>query len=212
MPIREVNEREFVSEVMQSELPVLVEFGADWCGPCKTVAPELAALAQELEGQALIVKVDIDRSPMIARELGIQSVPTFVTFQKGRPVGAKSGAMKKAQLRQLVEPLLPRAAGAIKPEEAAALLARRQIVFVDTREASVWGRVRLPGAQNIPAAEIESRLAELHMLAASPVLYCRSGDSTKELAGKLAEQGMPIPFLEGGMLAWEAASLPVERP
>lgn len=212
MPMREVSEREFVTEVMQSELPVLVEFGADWCGPCKTVHPELVSLAQELEGQALIVKVDIDRSPMIARELGIQSVPTFVIFHKGRPVGAKSGAMKKAQLRQMLEPLLPRAAGAIKPEEAAALLARRQIVFIDTREAAVWGRVRLPGAKNIPFAEVEQRLAELHMLAASPVLYCRTGEATKELAAKLAQQGVPVPFLEGGILAWEAAGLPIERP
>lgn len=210
--MREVSEREFVSEVMQSELPVLVEFGADWCGPCKTVQPELNALAQELEGQALVVKVDIDRSPMIARELGIQSVPTFVTFQKGRPVAAKSGALKKAQLRQMLEPLLPRAAGAIKPEEAAPLLARNQIVFVDTRDASVWGRVRLPGAKSIPFDEVLNRLAELHMLSASPVLYCRSGELTKELAAKLAEQGVPVPFLDGGMLAWEAAGLPVERP
>lgn len=212
MSIREVNERDFVNEVMQSELPVLVEFGADWCGPCKTVHPELVALAQELQGQALIVKIDIDRSPVIARELGIQSVPTFVVFQKGRPVGAKAGAMKKAQLRQMLEPLLPRAAGAIKPEEAAALLARKQIVFVDTRDAAVWNRVRLPGARNMPLAEIDQRLAELHMLPASPVLYCRSGDQTKELAAKLAQQGMPVPFLEGGILAWEAAGLPIERP
>lgn len=212
MPIREVSEREFVTEVMQTELPVLVEFGADWCGPCKTVAPELDALAQELEGQALVVKVDIDRSPMIARELGIQSVPTFVVFHNGRPVGAKSGAMKRTQLRQLLEPLLPRAAGALKPEEAAALLARKQIVFIDTRDEVVWRRVRLPGAKSIPFAEVETRLAELHMLGSSPVLYCRSGDLTKELASKLAQSGVPVPFLEGGMLAWEAAGLPVERP
>jgi thioredoxin len=212
MPIREVNEREFVSEVLQSELPVLVEFGADWCGPCKTVAPELDALAQELHGQALIVKVDIDRSPMIARELGIQSVPTFAIFHKGRPVGAKAGVQKKEQLRQMLEPLLPRAAGAVKPEEAAALLARRRITFVDTRDPVVWQRVHLPGAKNIPATEVEQRLAELHMLPASPVLYCRSGDITKDLAAKLAAQGVPVSFLEGGLLAWEAASLPVERP
>jgi thioredoxin len=212
MPIREVNEREFVSEVLQSELPVLVEFGADWCGPCKTVAPELDALAQDLQGQALVVKVDIDRSPMIARELGIQSVPTFAIFHRGRPVGAKAGALKKEQLRQMLEPLLPRAVGAIKPEEGAALLARRQITFVDTRDAIVWKRVHLPGAMNIPAAEVEHRLAELHMLPASPVLYCRSGEFTKELAAKLAGQGVPVSFLEGGLLAWEAANLPIERP
>jgi thioredoxin 1/putative thioredoxin len=212
MPVREVSEREFVSDIMQSELPVLVEFGADWCGPCKTMLPELTALAQELDGKALVVKIDIDRSPMIARELGIQSVPTFVVFHNGRPVGAKTGAMKKAQLKQMIDPFLPRAAGAIKPEEAAALLAKKQIQFIDTRDAAVWQRVRLPGAKNIPLAEIEQRLAEMHMLPQSPVLYCRSGEQTKELAAKLAEAGVPVPFLEGGMLAWEAAFLPIERP
>ncbi|HEY5956035.1 MAG TPA: rhodanese-like domain-containing protein, partial [Polyangiaceae bacterium] len=147
-----------------------------------------------------------------ARELGIQSVPTFVVFHQGRPVGAKTGALKKAQLRQMVEPLLPRAAGALKPEEAAALLAKKQITFVDTREPEVWRRVRLPGAKNMPLAEVEQRLAELHMMPQSPVLYCRSGDQTKDLAARLAQAGVPVPFLEGGMLAWEAASLPIERP
>jgi thioredoxin 1/putative thioredoxin len=112
----------------------------------------------------------------------------------------------------MLEPLLPRAAGAIKPEEAAALLAKRQIVFVDTREPAVYARVRLPGAQNIPLDQVESRLAELHMLPANPVLYCRSGEATKELAARLAQDGMPVPFLEGGVLAWEACGLPIERP
>jgi len=212
MALREVTEKEFVTEILQSELPVLVEFGADWCGPCKVVLPELTALANELEGQAIIVRMDVDRSPRIAKELGIQGVPTFVTFHKGRPVGAKSGALKKAQLRQLIEPILPRAVGAIKPEEAAALYSKHQIVFIDTRDEAVWGRVRLPAAVNIPLDQIESRLAELHMLPASPVLYCRGGDSTKELAARLAEQGVPVPFLEGGILGWEAAGLPIERP
>ena len=212
MALREVTEKEFVTDILQSELPVLVEFGADWCGPCKVVLPELTALERELEGKAIVVKIDIDRSPRIAKELGIQNVPTFVTFHNGRPVGAKSGALKKAQLREMLDPLLPRAVGAIKPEEAAALLAKHQIVFIDTRDATVWGRVRLPGARNIPLEQIESRLAELHMLPGSPVLYCRSGDATKDLAARLAEQGMPVPFLEGGVLAWEACGLPVERP
>jgi thioredoxin 1/putative thioredoxin len=212
MALREVSEREFVTDILQSDLPVLVEFGADWCGPCKVVLPELTALEQELEGRAIVVKIDVDRSPRIAKELGIQNVPTFVVFHKGRPIDAKAGALKKAQLKQMVEPLLPRAAGAIKPEEAAALLAKRQIVFVDTRELSVWNRVRLPGARHIPLEEVEGRLAELHMLPGSPVLYCRTGEATKELAGRLASQGVPVPFLEGGMLGWEASGLPVERP
>ena len=63
----------------------------------------------------------------------------------------------------------------------------------------------------MPIEEIELRLAELHMLQQQPVLYCRGGDKTKELAAKLAEQGLPVAFLEGGLLAWEAEGLPIER-
>jgi len=212
MAMQEVSERDFVNEVVKSKVPVLVEFGAEWCGPCKVVAPELKALANELEGKAKFVTVDIDRSPVLARELGVQAVPTFVVFDKGRPVNAHSGAIKKAQLRDLVEPYLPRQAGSLKPEEVAPLLMRRQIVLVDTREQAVFDRVHLPQAIHMPITDIENRLAELHMLPAAPVLYCRSGEQTKELASKLAEQGMPVSFLEGGILAWEAAGLPVERP
>lgn len=210
--MQEVSERDFVNEVVKSKVPVLVEFGAEWCGPCKVVAPELKALASELEGKAKVVTVDIDRSPVLARELGVQAVPTFVVFDKGRPVNAHSGAIKKAQLRELVEPFLPRQAGSLKPEEVAPLLTRRQVVLVDTREQAVFNRVHLPQAIHMPITDIENRLAELHMLPAAPVLYCRSGEQTKELAGKLAEQGVPVSFLEGGVLAWEAAGLPVERP
>jgi thioredoxin 1/putative thioredoxin len=64
----------------------------------------------------------------------------------------------------------------------------------------------------MPASEIETRLAELHMLAGTPVIYCRSGDQTKELAAKLAEQGVPVAFLEGGVLGWEAAGFSLQRP
>ena len=63
----------------------------------------------------------------------------------------------------------------------------------------------------MPFEQIESRLAELHMQRGQPVLYCRSGDRTKELSAKLAEDGMPVAFLEGGILAWEAEGLPIEK-
>ena len=212
MAMQEVSERDFVAEVVKSNVPVLVEFGAEWCGPCKVVAPELNALASELQGKAKIVTVDIDRSPVLARELGVQSVPTFVVFDKGRPVNAHSGALKRAQLRELIEPFLPRQAGALKPEEVAQLLMRRQVILVDTRDKSVYDRVHLPQAISMPIAEIESRMAELHMLPAAPVVYCRSGEQTKDLASKLAQQGTPVSFLDGGVLAWEAAGLPIERP
>jgi len=212
MAVPTVTEQTFEAEVLRSELPVLVEFGAEWCGPCKTVAPELTALAAELQGKAKVVSVDIDQSALLAQQLGVQSVPTFVVFHQGRPVNGKVGAMRKAALRDLLEPVLPRPAGALKPEEVAVLLRDGQVSLVDTRESVVYARAHLPGAVNIPLAEIESRLADLHMLPAPPVIYCRGGGETKEYAEKLAAEGVPISFLEGGVLGWEAAGFEVERP
>jgi len=207
-----VTERTFEQEVLTSELPVLLEFTAEWCGPCKQMAPDLLALARELEGKAKVLALDIDKSPNIPRQMGVQSVPTFVVFHGGRPVGGKVGALRKAELRALLEPYLPRAEGAIRPEELVQLLQAGRVSVVDTREAPVFNRAHLPGAINLPLEEIETRLAELHMLPAPPVLYCRSGDRTKDLAAKLAEQGIACAFLEGGVLGWEASGLKLERP
>jgi thioredoxin len=212
MPLTPVTEQNFEREVLMSELPVLLEFGAEWCGPCKVVAPELEALASELDGKAKIVSVDIDKSPLLARELGVQSVPTFVVFHQGRPVGGRVGALRRPQLREMLEPVLPRAAGALKPQEVFALAKQGRVSLVDTRDEPVFRRSRIPGAVNIPLGEIESRLAELHMLPSPPVLYCRAGDKTKDIAARLAEQGMPVAFLEGGVLGWEASGFDLERP
>jgi thioredoxin 1/putative thioredoxin len=176
------------------------------------MAPELQVLADELKGKAKIVTIDIDKSPMIARQMGVQSVPTFVVFHQGRPVGGKVGALQRRELRDMLDPFLPRAEGALKPDELAQLLKAGRVCTVDTREAAVFARAHLPGAVNMPLAEIETRLAELHMLPATPVVYCRSGDQTKDLAAKLAEQGVPVAFLEGGVLGWEAAGYRLERP
>lgn len=207
-----VDERNFEQEVLMGDLPVVVDFMAEWCGPCKTMAPEFEALARELAGKAKFVKVDIDRARTLAQQLRIQSVPTTMVFLGGRLANAKVGAMRKAQLRQLVEPFLPRAEGAVTPLEAAQLLQQGQIVLVDTREAAVHARAHLPGAVSMPLEELRGRLAELHMLPGAPVLYCRSGDKSKALSEELAKDGIGVAFLEGGVLAWESEGFPLERP
>jgi thioredoxin 1/putative thioredoxin len=207
-----VTERDFEREVLRSELPVLIEFTADWCQPCKTIAPEVEAFARETQGKVKTVKIDIDKAPMLAQQLRIQSVPTFMVLAEGRVQDAVVGAIKKKKMMELVEPFLPRAAGALKPAEVAQLLVDGAVVPIDTREPAAFARAHLPGARNMPIEEIESRLAELHMLPGQPVVYCRAGDRTKELAERLAEQGVPVAFLEGGLLAWEAEGLPIERP
>jgi len=213
MPVPVISEQEFEQEVLRSELPVLIDFYADWCGPCKTVAPEVEALSRELEGKAKFVKVNIDKSKRLAQMLRVQAVPTFMVFHRGRPVAAEQGAVRKARLRELLDPFLPRAEGAIRAMELFQLVKQgQQLVPVDTREVRAYERAHIPGAVNIPLEEIENRLAELHMLPGEPILYCRAGDKTKELADKLGQSGVPIAFLENGFLGWEAEGLPIERP
>jgi thioredoxin 1 len=211
MKLQQVTEQDFETEVLVSELPVLVEFGATWCGPCKVVEPELQALAQEYAGRAKVVSVDIDQSPFLARQLGIQSVPTFLVFQHGRPVSGKAGALKRAQLAEMLEPVLPRPAGALKPKEVAQLLRQRHICLVDIRPPEVFARAHLAGAVNIPQADLPTRIEELLELPAAPVLYCRTGADSKTLAATLAAQGTPVSFLDGGVLGWEGDGFTLER-
>lgn len=206
-----VTERDFEATVLRSELPVVVQFTADWCEPCKKIAPEVEAFAKEMKEQVKVVRVDVDKAPVLAQKLRVQSVPTFMLVAQQRVVDVVVGALGKKKLRELVEPVLPRAEGALKPIEVAQLAKEGAIVPIDTRDAGAFGRAHLPGAKNIPLEEIQNRLAELHMFAGQPVLYCRSGDKTKDVAATMAEQGMPIAFMEGGMLAWEADGLPIER-
>lgn len=206
-----IGEQDFEQEVLRSELPVLLEFSAEWCQPCKQIAPEVASFSKEMEGKVSVRKVDIDRSPLLARELRVQSVPTFMLFAQGRPVDAVVGAVGKKKLREMVDPFLPRAEGALKSVELAQLIREGRVVPVDTRDAAAFHRAHLPTATHMPLEEIESRLAELHMMTAQPVLYCRAGDKTKTMAEKLAADGVPVMFLEGGLLAWESEGLPIER-
>lgn len=212
MAIPVVTEKDFEREVIRSPIPVLVEFFARNSAACQRLEPELQAYAVEVEGKAKVVKVDSDASPRLAEMLRVQTLPTLYVFVDGQLAQAASGASKREDLRQFMDRFLPRAEGAIKARELAPLLKEKQVAAIDTREERAFGRAHIPGAIHMPLTEIEGRLAELHMLGAEPVLYCRTGHESKDLADKLTAQGVPVGFLEGGFLAWEAELLPVERP
>jgi len=212
MPVPAISELDFEQEVLRSELPVLVGFYDDLSGPCKTVAAEVEALSRELEGKAKFGRISVETNKRLVQALRVQVVPTLMVFFRGRPVAGEQRVVRKARIREMLEPFLPRAEGAIRALELAQLIKQGQVVPVDTREASAFGRAHIPSAVHIPLEEIETRLAELHMLAGEPVLYCRSGDKSKQLAETLGQSGVPIAFLESGFLGWEAELLPIERP
>ncbi|MDR2903135.1 MAG: thioredoxin [Clostridiales bacterium] len=86
---------EFENEVLKSDLPVLVDFFAEWCGPCKMIAPSLEALSQEMAGRAKVVKIDIDQANEIVSTYGIRSVPTLMFFKNGEIVDKIVGAVPK---------------------------------------------------------------------------------------------------------------------
>ncbi len=90
----------FDEVVLQSELPVVVDFWAAWCGPCRMVAPELEALADEHDGTLKVVKVDVDANPMVAGRYGVMSIPTVAIFRDGEMTASSVGAKPRKAIRR----------------------------------------------------------------------------------------------------------------
>lgn len=104
--LRHVDKTSFDVTVTQAATPVLVDFYADWCGPCKALAPTLEALAGENEGALSVVKVDIDDNPELASQYGIQKIPTLLLFEAGEVKAQVTGVIAKDALQQRIQPFL----------------------------------------------------------------------------------------------------------
>ncbi|HMP57072.1 MAG TPA: thioredoxin [Novosphingobium sp.] len=101
-----VTDASFEADVLKSDKPVLVDFWADWCGPCKMIAPALEEISEELADQVVIAKMDIMENPDIPGKMGVQSIPLMVLFKDGEAVAQKLGAAPKNQLKGWLESVL----------------------------------------------------------------------------------------------------------
>ncbi|MDA7697162.1 thioredoxin [Gammaproteobacteria bacterium] len=96
------NEESFNSDVLNSEKPVLVDFWAEWCGPCKQLAPTVEAVAAEKSESLKVCKMDVDSNREIAAKYGIRSIPSLIIFKNGEPAGVEVGALTKQQLEDFI--------------------------------------------------------------------------------------------------------------
>ncbi len=103
MATKAVTDATFAAEVLQSDKPVLVDFWADWCGPCKMIGPSLEEISEELADQVTVAKVDIMDATDTAAKFGVQSIPLMVLFKNGEPVAQKLGAAPKGQIKAWLE-------------------------------------------------------------------------------------------------------------
>lgn len=98
-----VTDSSFQTDVLDSDKPVLVDFWADWCGPCKMIAPALEEISEELAGRVTVAKMDIMENTGVPGQIGVQSIPLMVLFKDGKPVAQKLGAAPKSQLKGWLE-------------------------------------------------------------------------------------------------------------
>jgi thioredoxin 1 len=101
-----VSDETFKTDVLEAEGPVLVDFWAEWCGPCKMIGPALEEIAGDLKGQVKVVKVNIDENPMTPTNYQVRGIPTLIMFKNGKPSDTKVGALPKSQLKAWVQAAL----------------------------------------------------------------------------------------------------------
>lgn len=101
--IKNVSDTSFAEDVLKSDQPVLVDYWAAWCGPCKAIAPILEEIAEQYAGRVTVAKVNVDDNPEVAAKFGVRGIPTLMLFKDGQPTETKVGALSKSQLEDFLD-------------------------------------------------------------------------------------------------------------
>ena len=102
MPTKPVTDNSFENEVIKSDKPIVVDFWAEWCGPCKQLSPTVEEVASENQDKIKVCKMDVDSNREIAAKYGIRSIPSLIIFKNGEPAGTEIGALSKQQLEEFI--------------------------------------------------------------------------------------------------------------
>ena len=103
MSVKSIKENEFESEVINSDKPVVIDFWAEWCGPCKEIAPILDEIADEMKDKIKVVKMNIDENPNTPQKYGVRGIPTLMLFNKGKLIDTKVGSLPKSSLIEWID-------------------------------------------------------------------------------------------------------------
>ncbi len=214
MAVQSVTDADFETEVLRSKTPVVVDLYADWCGPCKAVAPVLEDLSGKYAGKVKFVKIDIERNPYVASAFRVQSIPMFAFVNDGKVAHIEVGALDRAAFEDIIGQVFPIAPGGVEVWDAMRVKLAIEAglgVAIDLRAPVDHGRARLPGAVSMPLETVDEALPGLKDRSVRYVFYARSAEGVNEVAEKASTLGLKAVVLEGGMFGWEVAGLPVER-